>query len=68
MASFLIIKFPLVDYLQKEQAQTGVYVKYGTLSEYYDALWAANATYPTEKYNDYLPLDQGDYWTVHISL
>ncbi len=58
----------LIEYLQQEQDQTGVYVKYGTLSEYYDALWAENITYFTERYNDYFPLDEGDYWTVFSSM
>ena len=53
------------DYLQQNQGNSFVYVKYATLSEYYDALQAVpNIVWPENHGNDFFPLFESLYWTV----
>eukprot|EP00026_Physarum_polycephalum_P001546 Phypoly_transcript_01548.p1 GENE.Phypoly_transcript_01548~~Phypoly_transcript_01548.p1 ORF type:complete len:1071 (+),score=169.08 Phypoly_transcript_01548:77-3289(+) len=58
----------LVNYLQQNQDKSFVYVKYATLSEYYDALLAVpNVTWPENHGNDFFPLFESLYWTGYFT-
>lgn len=56
-----------IDFLQQYENVTKVYVKYATLSEYFDALWANDEIeYGTLKNQDFFPYFYQGYWVVRM--
>lgn len=58
----------LVKYLQNNQENTGVFVNYTLLSDYFAAVKESgeneNIEWPFNEGTDFFPLDETLYWTV----
>lgn len=60
----------LVDYMQKNVDNIGVFVNYTLLSDYFAAVFASgtaeNIQWPNNRASDFFPLDEELYWTVPL--